>query len=64
MDLHVHIKKRIGNFQLEADLQAPEGLLSLLGPSGCGKTMTLKCIAGIERPDEGLITFGDRILFE
>ena len=64
MDLYVHIKKRIGSFQLEADLQVPEGLLSLLGPSGCGKTMTLKCIAGIERPDEGQITFGDRILFD
>ena len=28
-------------------------LLTLLGPSGCGKTTTLRCIAGLERPDEG-----------
>lgn len=27
--------------------------VSLLGPSGCGKTTTLRCIAGLERPDEG-----------
>lgn len=27
----------------------------LLGPSGCGKTTTLRCIAGLERPDEGCI---------
>src|SRR4030042_304680 len=29
--------------------------LSLLGPSGCGKTTTLRCLAGLERPDEGEI---------
>lgn len=34
-------------------------LVSLLGPSGCGKTTTLKCIAGLERPNAGSIGFGD-----
>ncbi len=29
---------------------------TLLGPSGCGKTTTLRCIAGLERPDAGTIT--------
>jgi len=28
-------------------------ILTLLGPSGCGKTTTLRCIAGLERPDGG-----------
>jgi iron(III) transport system ATP-binding protein len=28
-------------------------MLTLLGPSGCGKTTTLRCIAGLERPEEG-----------
>jgi iron(III) transport system ATP-binding protein len=31
-------------------------ILTLLGPSGCGKTTTLRCIAGLEHPDAGLIT--------
>ena len=31
------------------------GVFAILGASGCGKSMTLKCIAGIERPDEGRI---------
>lgn len=31
----------------------------LLGPSGCGKTTTLRCIAGLERVDEGEIYIGD-----
>ena len=28
-------------------------LFTLLGPSGCGKTTTLRCIAGLEKPDSG-----------
>src|SRR6187551_1773151 len=34
-------------------------LLTLLGPSGCGKTTTLRCLAGLERPDAGRIVIAD-----
>jgi multiple sugar transport system ATP-binding protein len=34
----------------------------LLGPSGCGKTTVLRCIAGLENPDEGEIHIGDRLV--
>jgi len=34
----------------------------LLGPSGCGKTTTLRCIAGLETPDEGEIYIGDKLV--
>lgn len=64
MKLQVHIRKKIGSFTLQADLETTDQLLSLLGPSGCGKTMALKCIAGIEKPDEGSILLGDRVLFD
>lgn len=37
-------------------------LMSLLGPSGCGKTTTIRCIAGLERPDAGSITVGGTIV--
>ncbi len=48
----------------DVTLEAPEGkILTLLGPSGCGKTTTLRCIAGLERPDDGEIRFGDRVVF-
>lgn len=35
-------------------------ITGLLGPSGCGKTTTLRCIAGVERPDSGTISINDR----
>ena len=37
--------------------------LILLGPSGCGKTTLLRCIAGLEIPDEGQIIIGDKVIF-
>jgi iron(III) transport system ATP-binding protein len=49
----------------EVSIEVPEGkLFTLLGPSGCGKTTTLRCVAGLERPDSGLIKVGDRVLFD
>jgi iron(III) transport system ATP-binding protein len=36
---------------------------TLLGPSGCGKTTTLRCVAGLERPDAGEIAIGNEIVF-
>jgi iron(III) transport system ATP-binding protein len=38
-------------------------LFTLLGPSGCGKTTTLRCIAGLETPDQGEITLAGRTLY-
>jgi multiple sugar transport system ATP-binding protein len=41
----------------------PGSFLTLLGPSGCGKTTLLRCIAGLEDPDEGEIYIGDKLVF-
>jgi iron(III) transport system ATP-binding protein len=37
--------------------------VTLLGSSGCGKTTTLRSVAGLERPDDGVIALGDRVVF-
>ena len=37
--------------------------MTILGPSGCGKTTVLRCIAGVEQPDEGMIQIGNETLF-
>src|SRR5512141_700412 len=41
----------------------PGSFLTLLGPSGCGKTTLLRCVAGLEDPDEGEIYIGDKLVF-
>lgn len=66
MGLLVDIQKRLSEFDLRVKFQVEEAgeILALLGASGCGKSMTLKCIAGIERPDRGRIVLGDRVLFD
>ncbi|MDP9428055.1 MAG: ABC transporter ATP-binding protein [Actinomycetota bacterium] len=48
----------------DVTFEVKEGeLFTLLGPSGCGKTTTLRSIAGLEKPDSGRITVGDRVMF-
>ncbi len=45
------------------DLSIRDGeFLTLLGPSGCGKTTTLRCIAGLEKADGGVVRIGDEVV--
>ena len=62
--LKVHIKKKFPGFCLDIAFEHEEGFLGILGASGSGKSMTLKCIAGIETPDEGIIIVNNRVLFD
>jgi len=66
MALSVDIEKSLGDFSLDVSFasDSPAETLALLGPSGCGKSMTLKCIAGLLRPDRGRIVLNDRVLFD
>lgn len=54
--LKADIKKEFKDFTLNVDLKVEKGCLGILGPSGCGKSLTLKSIAGIVNPDEGIIS--------
>ena len=64
MALSVDIEKKLGTFHLKVKFEAGNETLSLLGDSGCGKSLTLKCIAGIEKPDRGKIVLDGVTLFD
>lgn len=64
MSIFVDIKKTLGDFSLNVRFEAGDETLALLGASGCGKSMTLKCIAGIEKPDRGRIVADGETLFD
>ena len=64
MSITVDIEKKLGSFTLRTAFEAGNEVLSLLGASGCGKSMTLKCIAGIEKPDRGRIILDGVTLFD
>ena len=64
MALEVNIEKQTGSFHLQAAFTCEKEFLGILGASGSGKSMTLKCIAGIERPDSGRIVLDGRVLFD
>jgi ABC-type sulfate/molybdate transport systems ATPase subunit len=64
MALEVRFKKRLVSFTLEPEFSCDGEPLAILGSSGAGKSMTLRCIAGLERPDEGSIRLNERVLFD
>ena len=64
MSIFVDIEKKLGAFSLKVRFEAGDETLALLGASGCGKSMTLKCIAGMEKPDSGRIVVDGTALFD
>ena len=57
------VRKTFGKVVAVKDMDLvvePKEFLVLLGPSGCGKTTTLRCIAGLERVDQGKVFIGGR----
>ncbi len=54
--LKVNIQKELKEFDLDVNFELKKRHLGILGPSGCGKSMTLKSIAGIVDPDNGVVS--------
>jgi len=64
MALYVDVEKSFPDFKLSVQLESEDEVVALLGSSGCGKSLTLKCIAGIEKPDKGRIVINDEVVFD
>ena len=62
--LVLDVEKRLGEFMLNAQLEAGAGVTALLGASGAGKTTLVNIIAGLVAPDRGRIHLDDTVLLD
>ena len=62
--VELEIKKQYGKFRLDVAFKSEKKRIGILGASGCGKSLTLKSIAGIERPEKGRIVIDGVTLFD
>lgn len=64
MGFSFQMEKTLGEFKLNLKAESQGNRLGILGASGCGKSLTLKLLAGIEKPDAGRIQIGENLLFD
>ena len=64
MAITVDIEKIFKGFHLKTAFSSSTSATGILGASGSGKSMTLRCIAGIEKPDRGKIVINGRTVFD
>jgi molybdate transport system ATP-binding protein len=64
VDIRKTLRSRDREFELNACFTAEHARSVVFGPSGSGKSVTLQCIAGLLKPDEGRIEIGERVLFD
>jgi len=59
--LRVDVTKQLGEFALEASFASEGRVTGLFGVSGAGKTSLINMIAGLLRPDRGVIALDDEV---
>ena len=60
--IHVRLQLHYADFSLDVDLDLPgRGVTALYGHSGSGKTTCLRCIAGLERAEQGFVQINDEV---
>jgi molybdate transport system ATP-binding protein len=67
-EITLNIRKTfLGRATIAAELHLPidpPSVMILFGPSGSGKTTILRCLAGLEQPEAGTISFNDQVWFD
>lgn len=61
--LSVNIQKQLTDFTLDIEFQIENEIVTFLGNSGSGKTTILRCIAGLMKPDQGIIKMNEKLFF-
>jgi molybdate transport system ATP-binding protein len=61
--LRAEIYKALPGITIDVKLAFEQGILVLFGPSGAGKTTILNCLAGLQKPDRGLIALNDHVFY-
>ena len=64
IELFVDIQKQLPGFFLDVTFNTDQTPLGLLGGSGAGKSLILRCIAGLDTPDQGRIVLNGKVLFD
>ena len=62
--LTVDIEKRLGEFEIKVAFESKGSVTGLFGSSGSGKTSVVNMVAGLIKPDRGLIALDDTVLFD
>ena len=64
MTVQVSLQHAFDAFALDVAFEVPAGVTALFGPSGAGKSSVIKAVAGLMRPDRGVIRAGDQVLLD
>jgi molybdate transport system ATP-binding protein len=64
IEIEVEALKKFKDFDLNVSWRSEGGITALFGPSGAGKSLTLQCIAGLIRPDKGLISVDGKVYYD
>ena len=64
MSLHVAVTHHVGRIVLDVAFDSGGGLTAIVGPSGAGKTTLLHIIAGLLRPDRGIVRLDNEPLVD
>jgi molybdate transport system ATP-binding protein len=64
MSVEISLRHKVGALDIAADFISASGITALFGRSGSGKTTLVNMVAGLTRPDSGVIKIGNRVLFD